>query len=322
MKKKLTWFIGLGIVIIVFVITYLCRPWAGSDSIVLGVNRGGLLGLWRTYVVKSDGSGVTRCQTPLNLWTEYAEWSPDAQWIVSSEAHGLMQLNPNIYITRRDGSYRTQATFYEKGARVPTWSPDGNYIAYIAEEADVGTGIYVLDVTCVREEVNCDFAPVFLTPGHNVDWSPDGKNIVYALYEKPWSSLESHYFIMASDGTSEPQELSPKLRGCFGPPQWSPDGSKIVLSCASVIYLFDFNSGELTPLTGSESQNDGPLWSPDGSRILFESNRDGLGHCLSLTCDSGGVRSSALYLMDTNGSNVRRVSLRDDESVQWYTWIP
>src|SRR5947199_241856 len=58
-------------------------------------------------------------------------------------------------------------------------------------------------------------------------------------------------------------------------------------------------------LTNNNAMDSGPTWSPDGTRIAFWSNRDG---------------KSEIYVMDADGSNVKRLTnnLSDDNDPVWF----
>lgn len=72
----------------------------------------------------------------------------------------------------------------------------------------------------------------------------------------------------------------------------SPDGSKILFSSdrdgIAHIYLVNVDGSGLVKLTGDAAGDFSPRWSPDGKRIAFS-------------------RTGALYVMDSDGGNVRKV---------------
>jgi TolB protein len=76
-------------------------------------------------------------------------------------------------------------------------------------------------------------------------------------------------------------------------PSLSPDGSKILFSSGLDgtfhIYIVNVDGSGLAKLTDDPADDLSPRWSPDGKRIAFS-------------------RAGALYVMDSDGSNVRQVT--------------
>lgn len=102
----------------------------------------------------------------------------------------------------------------------------------------------------------------------------------------------------------------------FRNPAWSPDGSRLAMECGRRTQLGSGPGGllwdicviradgsELHQLTSSGvdgGSSEAPDWSPDGSQLAFHSNR--------ATPAGGAIRSSDIYVMNVDGSNVRRVT--------------
>ncbi|HNT77264.1 MAG TPA: hypothetical protein PKH77_19805 [Anaerolineae bacterium] len=301
-----------------------------TDVIVLNVTRRGLWSLPNdTYVVTTDGSGPLSQTVPSGV-TGSSDWSLDGQWIAFVAEEGSA-----IYIVRRDGSQRTQVTHHTALYGDVVWSPAGTHLAYYKRGEETERGIYVQDVTCIIDtETMCDSSPVlFAVGGETPDWSPDGQYIVYA--HSPWSGEVIKKIRIGS--VADPEEVVELLpeRRCANP-QWSPVGDKIALSCEiesedkgrnqSAVYTVNADGSELTQLTAPESIRTiylRPRWSPDGDQLAFNSARDddlGQNIC-SLGC-SDEILTTALYVMNADGTNIVRLSLRNDESIDAYIWVP
>jgi len=197
-----------------------------------------------------------------------ALWSPDGKWVAFfgrlGDKHGLMIAKPDASdVTVLASPEGTNSPLPGTGNEL-TWSPDGKQIAYIsstpdsrAAEAggdpmvitrylykpDAGEGmtrfndnqrlhIFVVGIATkqIRQLTKGD------TDEHSIDWSPDGKEILYLTNPEPNQDEFFNYDVFA-------------------------------LSVAD---------GSVRRITATESNEYDPLWSPDGKRILFRGTRRGL----------------------------------------------
>jgi Tol biopolymer transport system component len=103
-------------------------------------------------------------------------------------------------------------------------------------------------------------------------------------------------------------------------PSWSPDGSLIAFDCGDYICTIHPDGTDMKRLTSPGSF---PVWSKDGKKIAFISSRGDLGKCLnSGGCGEVGMYSNAVFVMNSDGSDVTRLSWHNDEDIEWFAWLP
>jgi len=284
-----------------------------SNLIVLGVVRS-WANVSSIYTIAIDGTGTTGAHLPSKLNSQ-PEWSPDGNWVIFSTQYQVGKPEDSaIYLMRADGSERRLIIHGSRGSFDPAWSPDGTRIAYYGR--DFQSGIYALNVECYQQfQSSCNPTPTFLAEGNSApDWSPDGN---YLAYEN-----NGNIFRIDSDGNGTEINLTPNMTYCANP-KWSPDGTRILFSCFQSdhhdILVMMADGSNLINLTNGVGSNVQPEWSPDGSKIAFISNRGDLGKIVGI---DDTVRSNAIFLMNKDGTNVLRLSLRSDEHILWFTWLP
>lgn len=120
-------------------------------------------------------------------------------------------------------------------------------------------------------------------------FSPDGKKIAFVSDKDGPPRL---YLLDVADVKStrkpHPQLLTKRNRENTSP-SWSPDGRKLAYSAKvdeiRQIWLYDFSTGEETPLTTGPENKENPSWAPDSFHLVY--NTESEDHC-------------DLYLIDLN----------------------
>lgn len=143
-------------------------------------------------------------------------------------------------------------------------------------------------------------------------WSPDGNMLTFCA--NYGSSDKLGVWGVTPDG-SKPNLLISDA-GVVTQPVWSPDGKKIVLSSTRSghydIWAYELKTSTWEQLTGGNSDEFAPAYSPDGKTIAYISN----------AIDKEGEEiTSSIWLMNTNGTNKRRVTKTPGED-KHVTWSP
>ncbi|WP_201581266.1 PD40 domain-containing protein [Psychrobacter glacincola] len=150
----------------------------------------------------------------------------------------------------------------------PTWSPDGNRIAYSLQRDKSYPVIYVQSVS------GGGATPLTPFPGSNLSpsFSPDGSKI---LFSSSFEGSADIYEMNASGG--QPRRLinwpSSEVQ-----PSYAPDGKSFVFVSDKTgfnkpqIYRYEFGSGRTTKVSSSGYATS-PQFSNDGSQIAFLSGR-------------------------------------------------
>ena len=193
----------------------------------------------------------------------HAQPSPDGRFVAfDSDRDG----ERGIYVANRDGSQvrRVSGAGY---AAVPTWSRNGERLAYIRAEADKPTvwNVWLQPAAggSARRLTNYRYGQTWAA-----SWFPDDRRIAY--------SHEDTLMVMDLQSGEATRYETPVKGQLVRTPAVSPDGTKIIFQVfrrgAWILNLPDGSMQRvLTDPTAEEF-----AWSPDGSRVAFHSRRDGL----------------------------------------------
>ena len=195
---------------------------AASAKIVFSAYKNGNDNI---YVMDDDGSNIRQI-TDFPHSEVDPRWSPDGTQIAF-----LRDTNPsdtvhrNTFIMNADGTNVRQLTNYRGNDRKLAFSPDGKKLLVSSMPNTSGPmlGLHVIDIE------SGDIQKISRHEIYGVDWSPDGKEIVYA--NDDISLTEDNIWIMNADGTNARPLIPPIIQKRTMDrryPRWSPDGQQIL----------------------------------------------------------------------------------------------
>ncbi|MCK5102834.1 MAG: PD40 domain-containing protein, partial [Cyclobacteriaceae bacterium] len=196
--------------------------------------------------------------------------SPDGKSIVFS---GWNSTGIGIYTIPVEGGDPKQIT--NKG-QYPCWSPDGNWIAYGAQEIvdDKKTIATIFKIPRVGgESIKITSASDLVTAG-GFDWSPDGKWIAYSYRQLTSLQLtpEDGVYLIEVDCLTEDSTCKERTQGVYFPysndmiKSWSPDSQYLgVFDQTKSIRILDISTHEVRNVIENLDYIDGLAWSLDGN---------------------------------------------------------
>lgn len=228
------------------------------------------------FVVAPDGTGITRLTGAANVEDGDPEWSPDRQRIVFTRRVGKQ--DSDIYVMDADARNLVRLTRGAAWDYQPTWSPDGNRIAYMS-----GMKLFVIDASGRGEPRRLTMACGDASPA----WSPDGKYIAFSRSVLDGcSSGNDEIFVMDLE-TQTAERITDNPANDWSP-AWSPDGKLIVFEryeclIASPVpdspgcivgedmelYVMRPDGSDVRRLTDNDVDEYSPAWSPDGRWVVF-----------------------------------------------------
>jgi dipeptidyl aminopeptidase/acylaminoacyl peptidase len=224
--------------------------------------------------------------------------SPDGKDILFTVTQADWDKNKydtEIWLSRNAGApfQLTQTT--AESSDTPSWSPDGRWIAFLANRDGKSSQIYLINslggeamkLTNHKEGIR------------SYEWSPSGKSIAFTSTEpesKEMKSREKQYGKFEVEDAEyrmthlwlvdvEPGKTPEARRLTSGPDftvggfSWSPDGKRIAFDHRpdplinsgpkSDISILDVETRRITPLVTQLGSDSNPCWSPDGQWIGF-----------------------------------------------------
>jgi len=262
-----------------------------------------------------------------------AVWSPDGKWVAffgrQGDKHGLMIAKPDgSDVTVLASPEGTNSPLPGTGNEI-TWSPDGKQIAYIsstpddrAAEAsgdpmvitrylykpDAGEGmtrfndnqrlhIFVVDIATrqIRQLTKGN------TDEHSIDWSPDGKEILYLTNPDPNQDEFFNYDVFALKVVDNSVRRITATEFNEYDPLWSPDGKRILFRGThrgltdrettmedTHVWVMNADGSDRREIGAVIDDRQGsPHWAPDGSSVYFTLQERGSNYLMRMPISGG-----------------------------------
>ena len=208
-------------------------------------------------VMNADGSGDMALLPDVIDSTNippFNRWSPNGDFIVT-----VLRPTRIAVVNAGTGAWEQIAT-----GSVPSWSPDGDLIAFRSPSDPLridaahpdGSGYRIL------------FTATGFSDASPAAWSPDGRYLLVAARQFT-PTVPTTLYLVDVQGT-DPAVL---VRANTSDPDWSPDGTRLAAqtpdctsaNCPLELITMDPDGSDVVPVS---PETRSPRWAPDGSRIL------------------------------------------------------
>jgi len=247
------------------------------------------------YIADFDGYNPQQF-TDTDSITLFPAWSTDGKWLAYTD---YRRGKPDLYI-RNIKERQGTATSFGGSSITPAWVP-GQFALAASLSHEGNPSIYLLSAKGKIIKKLTDHWGIDVSPS----WSPTGKEMAFVS-----DRSGSPQIYIENTETGQVRRLT--YEGKYNTaPAWSPRGDFIAYSGMVQgeginVYVIPAAGGNPLQLTQGAENNESPTWSPDGTLIAFSSTREG---------------PSRIYIMNSNGSNQRRLLVQKGEQTA-PSWSP
>ncbi|HEU5161986.1 MAG TPA: PDZ domain-containing protein [Thermoanaerobaculia bacterium] len=224
----------------------------------------------------------------------------------------------DIWVGPATGGTARRLTSHDGLEQFPKFSPDGRFLAFTGEYSGTSQ-VHVIPVDGGEPRQLTFYNDVGPLPPRGgvdnrvVDWTPDGKNILFLPHRLPWSERMGVHYTISFDGGMEAPVGIPEGSGG----SYSPDGTKIAYTPierefrtwkryrggrAQDVWIWDVAAKTARQITNDPATDNQPAW---------------IGGTIYFTSDRAADQKLNLWAHDLAANEARQVTFHDDFDVLW-----
>ncbi|WP_268124987.1 alpha/beta hydrolase family protein [Roseivirga pacifica] len=229
-------------------------------------------------------------------WVTNPQISPDGKYIVyQRRGHDIMtdRATSKLWIMNVDGSAHRKLTDRDKNESNPTWSPNGNKLAFTSSGKQ-GSEIFIYDFEYNNVQ---EISALPSSPG-SLSWSPNGDEIAFSMFVPAKApQLVSPPAKPSGAQWADPVRVTTRLK-------YEADGRGYIPDGFNHYYIIPADGGTARKLTDGDFNFSGaPVWTKDGSALIFTTN-------LNEEWDYD-FRNSEIYKLDLASGNITALTDRN-----------
>jgi Tol biopolymer transport system component len=248
-------------------------------------------------------------------------FSPDSKYLAAGDDHGVVHLwrsdDAQLVARLSSGVGSINTLIFHPHDQMLTGMDVGGWIRFwdltkVLSESDGWNGVPGAELVMLKEEEAAPINPSLrLTDSYGMKalpaWSPTGDWIAYSSHygNAGINLLNTECIAKLGQRFADPFEICEQNaiqvveEEHISYPNWSPDGSRFVLTGFHDLYIVSLDDMVFSQFNKIDSVSDErhPAWSPDGNRIAFVSQRSQLGES-----------DTDIYIEDFRGGPPKRLT--------------